>query len=123
MLVWWVTVVSWLALVVKSHGRSSVVQLEDLEVWQEEEKLNKAWQEGKKVEKLKGIKMTDVEDQVVDVEDLLADVEDHVADVADHMADVEDHVASVRDILYEDDWTAESNEIDTDGPLQKRLEV
>jgi hypothetical protein len=34
--------------------------------------------------------------------------------------DVQDHVASVRDILYEDDWTADSNDIDTDGPIEKR---
>ena len=58
----------------------------------------------------------------VELEELdVLDEEMNVVRMADHVANVWDHVASVRDMLYEeDDWTAASNEIDTDGPSDKR---
>ena len=58
---------------------------------------------------------------VLDEEMNVVRMADHVANVWDHVASVGDHVASVRDMLYEeDDWTAASNEIDTDSPSDKR---
>ena len=58
---------------------------------------------------------------VLDEEMNVVRMADHVANVWDHVASVRDHVASVGDMLYEeDDWTAASNEIDTDGPSDKR---
>ena len=70
---------------------------------------------------LEELDVLDEEMNVVRMADHVANVWDHVASVRDHVASVGDHEASVRDMLYEeDDWTAASNEIDTDGPSDKR---